>query len=146
MAELRWRRDRSRLPLEWFVGELLRREGWNVEETGRQNAPDGNVDLVLQKGSDRRIVQCKRWAAWRVGVDEIRAFAGTLARERMPAKAGIYVTLSGFSGQARTEAKILGLTLLDGHDLHSLAERVRRTEPCPICGAPMVMDRSSRGW
>jgi len=64
----------------------------------------------------------------------------------MPATAGIFVALSGYYEQARTEAQILGLTLLDGHDLHSLAERMRRTEPCPICGAPVVLDRSSRGW
>ncbi len=30
---------------EWLVGEVFRRDGWKVEETGRQDGPDGNVDL-----------------------------------------------------------------------------------------------------
>ena len=63
---------------EWLVGELLRREGWMVTERGRQGSPDGNVDLKIRKGSERRIVQAKRWQSWQVGVDAIRNFAGTL--------------------------------------------------------------------
>src|SRR5437762_420656 len=30
---------------EWFVGEVFRRRGWTVQETGSQDAPDGNIDL-----------------------------------------------------------------------------------------------------
>ena len=30
---------------EWLVGELYRRDGWKVEESGRQDGPDGNIDL-----------------------------------------------------------------------------------------------------
>lgn len=131
---------------EWFVGEVFRRDGWVVEETGRPDGPDGNVDLSLRKGGVRRLVQCKRWTSWLVSVDDIRAFAGTLARERMPPTDGIFVTLSGFTEQARQEAQTLGLTLLDNRDLYARAEHVRRTEPCPACGSPMVLDRSSRGW
>lgn len=44
---------------EWLVGELFRREGWQVKETGRQDAPDGNVDLELRRDGRRMIVQCK---------------------------------------------------------------------------------------
>jgi Restriction endonuclease len=76
----------------------------------------------------------------------VRAFAGTLARERLPMTDGILVTTSGFSEQARREARTLELTLMDGADLYAVVERVRRTEPCPNCQAPMVLDRSSRGW
>ena len=32
---------------EWLVGEVFRRDGWNVEETGRRDGPDGNIDLRL---------------------------------------------------------------------------------------------------
>ena len=31
--------------LEWLVGEVFRREGWTVLERGRQDAPDGYIDL-----------------------------------------------------------------------------------------------------
>ena len=131
---------------EWLVGELFTREGWKVEETGRQGGPDGNIDLRLSKDGQRSIVQCKRWTSWLVGVDDVRAFAGTLLREGLPGSAGIFVTLSGFTDQARAEAKAAHLTLVDNHDLYGRVEQVRRKEPCPICQAPMVLDRSARGW
>jgi HJR/Mrr/RecB family endonuclease len=131
---------------EWFVGELFRREGWTVEETGRQDAPDGNIDLKLSRAGTLRLVQAKRWTSWLVPVDEVRELAGTLAREKMPPSNGVFVTLSGFTQQARTEAQRLGMVLLDGQDVYRLVERVRRTEPCPICGTGMVLDRSVHGW
>ena len=131
---------------EWLVGELLRREGWKVEETGRHGAPDGNVDLRVTKEGQRRVVQCKRWTSWLVGVDDVRAFAGTLLREGLAGSDGIFVTLSDFTEQARDEAKRTGLTLIDNRDLYARVERARRSEPCPKCQAPMVLDRSQHGW
>lgn len=131
---------------EWFVGELFRREGWIVGETGQQDGPDGGIDLRLTKGGERRIVQCKRWTSWQVGVDDIRAFAGALAAEGLASSAGIFVTLSGFTTAAREAANKLNLTLLDNHDLYGRIESVRRTEPCPSCAKPMVLDRSRLGW
>ena len=131
---------------EWLVGELFRREGWSVEETGRTDGPDGNVDLVLTRGSERRIVQCKRWEAKPVGVDEIRLFLGTLTREKLPPASGIFVTLSNFNQRARAEATTAGLTLIDGGGLHVRIEQVKRREPCPECGAPMTLDKSRHGW
>jgi restriction system protein len=131
---------------EWVVGEVFRREGWKVRETGRQDGPDGNIDLELTKGSDRRIVQCKRWQSWEVGIDQVRAFAGTLLREKLAGKQGMYVTLSNFTTQARDEAKKTGITIIDGQGLYARVERSRRTEPCPDCGNAMVLDRSHRGW
>jgi hypothetical protein len=131
---------------EWLVGELFRRDGWKVVETGRRDGPDGNIDLRLSRGGKPAIVQCKRWVSWIVGVDEVRSFAGTLMREGLPGSAGIFVTLSAFSEQARDEAKRVGLTLIDNADLYARVEAVRRREACPVCGAAMVLDRSNRGW
>ncbi len=131
---------------EWLVGELFRREGWNVAETGRREGADGNIDLLLTRAGLRRIAQCKRWNSWRVGVEEVRGFAGTLMREGLPGSAGVFVTLSTFGEQARAEAQALGLTIVDGRDLYSRVEKARRTEPCPTCRTPMRLDRSSRGW
>jgi HJR/Mrr/RecB family endonuclease len=131
---------------EWFVGELFRREGWAVEETGRQGQADGNVDLRLTRDGGRRIVQCKRWTANFVGVELVRGFAGTLLREGLPGSAGIFVTLSDFTPQAIEEAAKAGLTLLDGRALYSRVEKVRRPEACPTCSEPMVLDRSMHGW
>lgn len=131
---------------EWLVGEVFRREGWTVQETGRQDRPDGNVDLRLAKGRARRLVQCKRWTSNQVGVNDIRAFAGTLLREDVAGAQGIFVTLSSFTEQAEHEAVKVGLTLVDGRELYKRVESVRRSEPCPLCDHPMMLDRSPRGW
>ncbi len=131
---------------EWLVGETFRREGWAVQETGRQGAPDGNIDLRLSRDRTHIIVQCKRWTSTRVGVDEIREFGGTLLREGMKGTSGIFVTLSDFNPTAAREAKELGLQLINGAVLYERIEKVRRAEPCTICGKPMLLDRSQRGW
>lgn len=131
---------------EWLVGEMFRREGWEVRETGQRDKSDGNIDLELTMPGQRRIVQCKRWTAQLVGVEEIRKFGGTLLRVGLSGRDGLYVTLSEFTEQAEVEAKQMGLTLVDKRDLHARIERVRRSEACPKCSAPMLVDRSSRGW
>lgn len=144
-----WTTDLRRLDaaeFEWLVGEVFRREGWRVEETGRQDGPDGNIDLRLTRDGETRIAQCKRWTSWLVGVEDVRAFGGTLLREGLSGSAGVFVTLSGFTPQAREEAKRTGLALIDNVDLYARVEKVRRAEPCPKCQAPMVLDRSPRGW
>jgi hypothetical protein len=131
---------------EWLVGEVFRREGWTVRESGQQAGPDGNIDLELSKNRERRCVQCKRWTARLVGVDQIRGFGGTLLREKVNGSDGIFVTLSDFTPQAHEEAERIGLTLIDGRELYRRVEQVRRVEACPICHKPMVLDRSAHGW
>jgi hypothetical protein len=81
-----------------------------------------------------------------VGVNEVRGFAGTLMREGLAGSSGIFVTLSEFTTQARAEADVIGLTLVDNRDLYSRIEKVRRVERCDVCQEPMILDRSSRGW
>ena len=131
---------------EYLVGELFRREGWQVTETGQHDGPDGGIDLMLTRDGERRIVQCKRWTSWRVGVDDVRAFAGSLMAGGASGADGIFVTFSDFTEHARAAAKKTGMTLLDRADLFDRIERVRRQEPCPICQEPMLFDRSARGW
>lgn len=131
---------------EWFVGEVFRREGWGVRETGRQDSADGNIDLELTGNGERRIVQCKRWTSRWIGVDEIRNFAGTLLREGLPRGAGMFVTLSEFNQQARAEASTSEISLIDGRELYARAEKVRRPEPCSICHKPMLLGHSQHGW
>lgn len=131
---------------EWLVGELFKREGWGVTEIGGHGSPDGNIDLQLDRGDVRAVVQCKRWTYWSVGVDEIRRFAGTLYGAETAIAQGIFVTLSEFTEAASAEAKSKSITLIDGRDLHARIERVRRSEPCPVWASPMVLDRSPRGW
>ncbi len=146
---IEWSTDLRRLDareFEWLVGETFRREGWNVEEQGQHGRPDGGIDLVMTRGRERALVQCKRWTAWQVGVDDIRSFAGVLSREKLGSDSGVFVTLSSFTEQAIAEAKHLRMALIDNVDLYARVERVRRPEPCSKCGSPMILDRSPRGW
>ena len=131
---------------EWLVGEAFRREGWKVTETGHQDSADGNIDLDLKRKGERKIVQCKRWTSWQIGVDEIRSFGGTLLREHLPGSAGMFVTLSEFNEHARAEAHKIHIELVDGRDLYARVEKVRRPEPCSICQKPMLLGRSQHGW
>ncbi len=146
---LEWSSDLRRLSateFEWLFGEVMRREGWNVEETGRTDRPDGNVDLRASRGGRRVLVQCKRWQSTVVGIDEVRKLAGTVASEGLPKGSGVLVTLSRFSDDAVAEARRTEMELVDGRALIRRLERVRGTEPCPECRQPMLLDRSSRGW
>ena len=131
---------------EWLAGETFRREGWTVEETGRQVAPDGNIDLKLTRDGRRMIVQCKRWTSQAVGVDEVRELAGTLLREGLRGSSGILVTLSDYTPSARAEARTIGIELVNGRGLFSRMEKVRRPVRCEICHQPMLLSRSARGW
>lgn len=131
---------------EWLVGEVFRREGWTVVERGRQDAPDGYIDLELVRGSEHRLVQCKRWTVKWVGVDEIRQLVAALTREKLPANSGIFVTLSRFNQHAFAEAQAAGLELIDNTDLFARVEKVRRAEPCETCHQPMLLDHSMYGW
>ena len=131
---------------EHLVAEMFRRRGWKVNITGRHDAPDGNIDIEMSKDGQRTVVQCKCWERKHVGIDEIRKFGGTLLREGLRGSDGIFVTLSDFTSQARDEAHELGLILVDGCELLTQIESVRRSEPCPECGRPMRFDRSQHGW
>ena len=91
-------------------------------------------------------MQCKRWTSTLVGVSEVRELAGTVTAEGLQAGSGALFTLSAFSTDAKAEADRTGLELVDGRALVARVEKVRRTEPCPLCEQPMILDRSTHGW
>ncbi len=53
---------------EILVGEAFRLQGYHVTET----VNNGGIDLVLRKGHERFLVQCKQWKAYKVGVQVVR--------------------------------------------------------------------------
>jgi HJR/Mrr/RecB family endonuclease len=145
---LNWTSDLRRLDadeFEWLVLELFRREGYTAEKIGSQHHGDGNIDLLLTRDAVRIIAQCKRWTSWFVKPEDVQRFAGTF-----PAHGDVterwFVTLSDFTESARTAGERAGIVLINGTVLAERLERVRRTEPCPRCGRPMLLDRSAYGW
>jgi len=73
LAEMTWREFES------LVEEAFRLRGYSVRRLG-WDGPDGGVDLVLDRGAERVLVQCKQWRAYRVGVSVVRELSASWLR------------------------------------------------------------------
>ncbi len=149
---------------EMLVGEAFRLQGFDVVESGGGGA-DGGVDLVLRKGSEKFLVQCKQWKAYKVGVDIVRALYGVMAATG--ATGGFVVTSGTFTVEAKAFADGLNVTLLDGQRLFGMIQQARQAraskkgnvEPiaeiqstahpsapsCPVCASSMVKRTAKKG-
>ena len=105
--------------IDWFQFEKLieliyRHRGFSVERLGGAN-PDGGIDLIVTSAAEKFAVQCKQWRKWTVGVKDIREFLGTLTDSGI--SKGIFVTLKGYSGDAKQLADKHGIQILDESDI-----------------------------
>lgn len=135
---------------EELVGEAYRRMGYQV--TGNTcGGADGGIDLMLRKGGEKTLVQCKHWKSSQVGVSIIREHYGVMCKEQ--ADHGIVVCSGRFTEDAIAFAKGLPLDLVDGARLKKLIvlpKAVRKQAPvynplCPTCSGGMVMRKASKG-
>ncbi len=138
---------------EGLVSEAFRLEGFQVAETGG-GGPDGGVDLVLRKGKEKYLVQCKQWRAFKVGVTIVRELYGVMAAQ---GATGAYVVTSGkFTSDAVAFASGRNVTLVDGQKLFAMFDTVRKKSPtvpqdasaapaCPDCGKAMVRRVAKQG-
>ena len=155
---------------ELLIGEAFRLQGFTVTEQGGASA-DGGVDLELQKGSERWLVQCKHWRALKVPVNVVRELAGVMAHRRA---VGAYVVTSGtFTSDAESFAEGRGIVLVNGSKLQgliaqartSLDKRTVRTASrpaatplpslpsmgvptlpaCPVCSRSMALRKARKG-
>ncbi len=145
---------------ERYVAEYYRRRGYLVTQRGGRG-PDGGVDLVIENAEGRLIVQCKHWKVWRVPVTRIRELWGLVDHEK--AAGAVFVTSGVFTNEARAFARGKRLELVDGAGLRQMVAEVRASspaaaaaavapasqgpirQPCPSCGAPMVLRTARRG-
>lgn len=154
---------------ELMVGEAFRQQGYLVTETGG-GGPDGGVDVILTKGQEKFLVQCKQWKAFKVGVSVVRELYGVMAAQG--ATGGFVVTSGQFSTDAKAFAEGRNIQLLDGPKLFALIKRVKQVKQpkapavhtqqplqqlknaagplatvpsCPLCGANMVMREARKG-
>ncbi len=137
---------------ETLVGEAFRRKGYSVLEVGGGGA-DGGVDLVLLKGKESFLVQCKQWKAYKVGVDVVRELYGVMAAKG--ATGGFVVTSGTYTDDAKAFASGQNVTLIDGKELHALIRGVgvpaassgqaANTPACPVCQSTMVKRTAKRG-
>ncbi len=149
--------DMSWREFEMLVGEAFRQQGYTVIETGA-SGPDGGVDLVLRKGTERYLVQCKQWRALKVGVSVVREHYGVMAAQG--AAGGFVVTSGRFTREAQSFAAGRHIQLIDGPQLQAMIRTARAQTPvpasaqmtpqaqppsCPKCQAPMVMRTARTG-
>ena len=110
--------------IDWFQFEKLiesiyRQRGYSVQRLGGAN-PDGGVDLIIESTTEKYVVQCKHWRKWSVGVRQIREFLGTLTDSNIPN--GIFITLNGYSGDAKQLADKHGIQILNETDVIRMLE------------------------
>ena len=154
---------------ELLVGEAFRLQGYEVTELGGAG-PDGGVDLVLRKGKEKFLVQCKQWKAFKVGVAIVRELYGVMAAKG--AAGGFVVTSGSFTDEAIEFASGRNVTLVDGPKLFGLIQQAKaarggqgRAETpvlrrpvtpfaptaaapaiaCPTCSSAMVRRTAKRG-
>lgn len=89
------------LRLETFIRELLAAHGFEVEKGKHREGEQ--VDLIVHRPI-RVLVEC-RWFANPVGRTAITELIGKLTRDRPAIVSGIYVSMSGFTAPAQTEAR-----------------------------------------
>ena len=157
---------------ELLVGEAFRLQGYEVTELGGLGGqgPDGGVDLVLRKGREKFLVQCKQWKAFKVGVAIVRELYGVMAAKG--AAGGFVVTSGSFTDEAIEFASGRNVTLVDGPKLFGLIQQAKAARggqgradapierrpvtpfapstaaaaiACPICSGAMVRRTAKRG-
>ncbi len=147
---------------EVLVGEIYRRQGYHAAPT-REGA-DGGVDLVLRRGDETLLVQCKHWQARTVGVNVVRELRGVIAATG--AAGGAVVTSGEFTREAVEFATTARVDLINGKRLRALAQQLGPAGPpairidptlssnapaasampnCPQCCSLMVLRTAKRG-
>jgi HJR/Mrr/RecB family endonuclease len=145
--------------IDWFQFEKLieliyKNRGFTVERFGGAK-PDGGVDLIVSSQTERFAIQCKHWRKSTVGVKEIREFLGALMDSRVPK--GIYITLVGYSGEAKSLADKHGIRILSETELIKMLEESApmgsedisklfsdERKFCPKCEKEMVLRTNRR--
>lgn len=152
VASLTWQQFES------LVAEGFRHRGFKVTEKGGA-APDGGVDLILVRGHERFLVQCKQWQAQQVPVTIVRELYGVMAAQHA---AGGYVVTSGrFTRDAIAFAQGRNIELMNGEALQQLLQETKNVAAaatiattntiitaapaCPRCNEPMVARVAKRG-
>jgi restriction system protein len=145
---------------ERLVADYFRRRGFDIKAIGG-GRPDGGVDLIVYRGTDEYVVQCKQWKALRVGVVPVRELYGVVAARR--AVGGFMVTSGSFTDEAIRFAAGISIELIDGAELASAISRQGRLQSgvvaagvddelaprvaprCPKCQAEMVLRTARTG-
>jgi len=152
---------------ELMAADGFRQRGYAVSETG--GGGGRAVDMVLTRGHETFLVDCKPWRSNAVGVAPLRELHGLMAAR---GAAGGFVLTSGvFTPEAQRFSEGRNIQLIDGTRLrdllHAREEKTLpvvirregpfldttlppsawrlRNQPCPLCGGAMVERVQSQG-
>lgn len=125
---------------EKVVGEIYRRRGYMVAETGGGGA-DGGYDLALRRSGKRTLVQCKQWKSFKVGVKPVRELYGVMAAEK--ADSGIMVTTGVYTREAEVWAAGKSLEMVNGEKLWNMIAEMRAAKGSPSGPAPAGAPQSN---
>jgi restriction system protein len=148
---------------ERLVGAAYEQQGYRVDYA--IEGKDGGIDLIMRRGAETVLVQCKNWYRGWTGVPEVRELYGVLTAEH--ASRGVFVTSGVFSDEAIAFARAKPLDLIDGEALLDMIETVQDSvrpfangaqkaespptsglnheKLCPICGSPTIRKTARRG-
>lgn len=146
--------------IDWYqfekvVALVYENLGYVVSRRGGAN-PDGGIDLIVEKDKQRKAIQCKHWKTWNVGIKAVREFLGALTAEQI--KDGVFVTLRGYSAEAKQFADKHGIEIINERGLVEMLENANaRYNPefveilndtrkiCPKCERKMVLRTATKG-
>lgn len=105
---------------EGLCADLFSRMGYTAKLTPPTN--DGGYDILLQKGEEKTIVECKCYSPQhKIGRPAIQKLVG--ANMVVLAEKMIFITTSDFSTAATSYADSIGLVLINGCKLLDLLEK-----------------------
>ncbi len=125
---------------ELLVGEAFRLQGYKVTDLGG-DGPDGGIDLMLSKGSEKFLVQCKQWKAFKVGVTVVRELYGVMAAKG--AAGGFVVTSGRFTAEAIEFASGRNIKLVDGPVLWGMIQQAKTARGSMPASAPQPSPESA---
>lgn len=146
--------------IDWFqfekiVALVYEKQGYAVTRRGGAN-PDGGIDLVIEMNGKQTAIQCKQWKTWNVGVKAVREFLGALTDAGI--KNGIFITLRGYTSDAKELAEKHGIEIVNEIGLAQLLETTdAKSDPevlellhdtrkfCPRCESEMILRTASKG-
>lgn len=146
--------------IDWYQFEKLvalmyEKQGCQVTRRGGAN-PDGGIDLIIEKNGITAAIQCKQWKTWNVGVKAVREFLGALIDAQI--QHGIFITLNGYTGDAKLLAEKHGIKLINETGLIAMLDGLQiQTDSrvleilndsrkfCPKCERLMVERVAGKG-
>ncbi|MBI4204115.1 MAG: restriction endonuclease [Betaproteobacteria bacterium] len=108
---------------EQFVAEAFHGQGYAVSERDSA-APDRGVDLVLTRGNEKVLVQCRRWRSETIDIAPVRQLYDVMVSEQA---SGCTLLASGaYSNDALRFAAGKPIRLIGGQALEKMLRGVKR--------------------